>query len=332
MTTPLIGLTMGDRNGIGPELVAKLCNASVLRLAARLVVVGDRQVLEAGRAIAGANGTVTTIGSLAEARAVAAPWCFLDRPLAAPDARPRAAVDPAAGREVLETLGLLLDAAAAGTIDGIVFAPFNKNAMRLGGLAGEDELDFAVDRLGLERAATGELNVLDGLWAARVTSHVPLRAVADLLTEARILGAIDLVSDALRASGVESPKIAVAGLNPHAGDGGSFGREEIDVIAPAIETARRQGMTVEGPVPADTLFVHAAQRGYDGIVTMYHDQGQIALKLMGFARGVTVLGGLPFPVTTPAHGTAYDIAGRGVARVDGLRQAVGLCARMAARP
>jgi 4-hydroxythreonine-4-phosphate dehydrogenase len=329
MTIPLLGLMMGDRNGIGPELVAKLCARPIPGPAVRLAVVGDRQVLEAGRAIAGTNGPITTISTLDEARGSTAPWCFLDRPFAAPSARPCAEAHAAAGREVLETLGFLLDAASAGTIDGIVFAPLNKNAMRLGGLAGEDELDFAVDRLGVP-GVTGELNVLDGLWAARVTSHVPLRAVADLLTEARILGAIELVRDALHASGVDRPKLAVAGLNPHAGDGGSFGREEIDVIGPAIETAQRQGLDVEGPVPADTLFVHAAQRGYQGIVTMYHDQGQIALKLMGFARGVTAMGGLPFPVTTPAHGTAYDIAGRGVARVDGLRQAVGLCARMAA--
>jgi 4-hydroxythreonine-4-phosphate dehydrogenase len=158
---------------------------------------------------------------------------------------------------------------------------------------------------------------------------VPLRAVADLITEKRVLQAIRLARDTLRAAGQPHPKIAVAGLNPHAGDGGIFGREEIDVIAPAVERARAEQIAASGPYPSDTVFVRAQGGAFDAVVTMYHDQGQIAMKLMGFERGITIHAGLPFPITTPAHGTAFDIAGRGVARVDGLAQAYRTACRMA---
>jgi 4-hydroxythreonine-4-phosphate dehydrogenase len=134
-----------------------------------------------------------------------------------------------------------------------------------------------------------------------------------MLTRERIVGAIDATAAMLSATGVARPRIAVAALNPHAGEGGVFGREEIDVIAPAVEEGQRRGHAVAGPFPADTIWIRARRGDYDAVLSMYHDQGQIALKLLGFARGVTILGGLPVPIATPAHGTAYDIAGRGIA-------------------
>jgi 4-hydroxythreonine-4-phosphate dehydrogenase len=152
-----------------------------------------------------------------------------------------------------------------------------------------------------------------------------------LLSVEAILGALELTSRALRAAGYASPRIAVAGLNPHAGDGGNFGREEIDIIAPAVAAARTKGTPCDGPFPADTVFVRARRGDYDAVLTMYHDQGQIAMKLMGFDRGVTLLGGFPFPICTPAHGTAYDIAGKGVANLGATRAAVLLAAQMAKR-
>ncbi len=132
----------------------------------------------------------------------------------------------------------------------------------------------------------------------------------------------------MRDAGIAAPRIAVAGLNPHAGDGGNFGREEIDVIGPAVEDARRNGADVQGPFPPDTVFVRARNGAFDAVVTMYHDQGQIAMKLMGFDRGVTLMGGFPFPICTPAHGTAYDIAGKGIAHIGATRAAVLLAARL----
>jgi 4-hydroxythreonine-4-phosphate dehydrogenase len=176
-----------------------------------------------------------------------------------------------------------------------------------------------------------EFNVLGRLWTARVTSHVALQEVSRLITRERILEVIGLIERALQQSGVPRPRIAVCGLNPHNGENGNFGREEIETIAPAVAQARSSGVVIEGPFPADTIFlkVQGDHPAYDAIVTMYHDQGQIAMKLMGFSHGVTVAGGLPLPITTPAHGTAFDITGSGKADVGAMRQAFELACRMA---
>jgi 4-hydroxythreonine-4-phosphate dehydrogenase len=201
--------------------------------------------------------------------------------------------------------------------------------MRLAYPGYDDEMRFVNDVLGRTFAAS-EFNVLGNLWNARVTSHIPLSEVAAAISGEKILNALTLTDSCMRAAGFEQPRIAVAGLNPHAGDGGNFGREEIDIIAPAVERAAGQGLNVEGPFPSDTVFLRAKSGAFDAVLTMYHDQGQIAMKLMGFDRGVTLLGGLPFPVCTPAHGTAYDIAGKGTANVGATREAFLLAARAAA--
>jgi len=236
-------------------------------------------------------------------------------------------VSAAGGRAALDNFRHALARAREGALDAIVFTPFNKQALRLGGMTFEDELRFAADFLG-HRGAHGEFNVLDRLWNARVTSHVPLAEVAALLSVPRIVEAIALTDRSMRAAGTPQPRIAVAALNPHAGDGGAYGREEIEIIAPAVEAARAQGVNARGPFPADTVFLRARDGQFDAVVTMYHDQGQIAIKLLGFERGVTVLGGLPIPVTTPAHGTAYDIAGRGIANDRALKRAFEIAAGM----
>ena len=201
-------------------------------------------------------------------------------------------------------------------MQGIVFAPLNKHALRLAGMTHEDELRWMAERLGVD-GFTSEFNITGDLWTSRVTSHVPLREVADAITGAGVIDAVRIVQRYLVAAGIAAPRIAVAALNPHAGDGGSLGREEIDVIAPAIESVRREGIDARGPLPSDTVFVAAKRGDYDAVVSMYHDQGQIAMKLMGFDRGVTLHGGLPVPVATCASGTAFDIVGRGIANVEG---------------
>ena len=203
-----------------------------------------------------------------------------------------------------------------------------QQSLHRGGLELEDELRFFVQVLDF-RGYVGEVNASDRLATTRVTSHVPLRAVAGLITEEGVLQAIRLARTTLIAAGRPHPKIAVAGLNPHAGDGGIFGREEIDVIAPAIARAQAEQIAASGPYPSDTVFVRARDGAFDAVVTMYHDQGQIAMKLLGFERGITIHAGLPIPITTPAHGTAFDIAGRGIARVDGLAQAYRTACKMA---
>ncbi|MGY4370360.1 4-hydroxy-L-threonine phosphate dehydrogenase PdxA [Bradyrhizobium sp. LB1.3] len=184
------------------------------------------------------------------------------------------------------------------------FASPRSTSRRCGSPAPEydDEIAFSAEVVGLKTPAS-EFNVLDRIWNARVTSHIPLKDVAARLSSERIHRALKLTDSCMRNAGFARPRIAVAGLNPHAGDGGNFGREEIDVIAPVVAAGQRDGIAVEGPFPADTVFLRAKGGAFDAVLTMYHDQGQIAMKLMGFDRGVTLLGGFPFPICTPAHGT-----------------------------
>ena len=215
-------------------------------------------------------------------------------------------------------------------IYGILFAPSNKTSLHLAGLGHEDELQYVKARLGLTTRAS-ELNTMDGIWSARVTSHIPLSEVANTIDEDNIVEAIAMTHRELQRFGLARPRISVAALNPHAGDGGNFGREEIDIIRPTVEKAAARQINVDGPSPSDTVFLKAKAGEIDAVVTMYHDQGQIALKLMGFDRGVTVLGGLPVPIATPAHGTAFDIVGTGRADMGATNAAFDVACRMALR-
>ncbi|MHB8730347.1 MAG: 4-hydroxythreonine-4-phosphate dehydrogenase PdxA [bacterium] len=328
---PTVALTLGDPAGIGPELIAKLAARDELMRQARVVVVGDRWVWEDGQRVAGTRTALHQIASVGEARVWDEPGvpCFFPVETVRQDAVTRATANAAGGASVLRALSVCLDAARAGEIDALCFAPLNKLAMKQAGLKFADELHFFADYLGV-RGYVCELNVLDGLWTTRVTSHIPLRDVAGTLSRGRIKDAARLLHRSLRAAGVERPRIAAAGLNPHAGEGGTCGREEIEIIAPAIQEAAAEGVPMDGPFPADTIFLRALAGFYDGILTMYHDQGQIAVKLMGFDRGVTVQGGLPVPVTTPAHGTAFDIAGQNKASVEAVSRAFAIACRMGA--
>jgi 4-hydroxythreonine-4-phosphate dehydrogenase len=325
----ILAVFLGDRYGVGPEIVARLLAENRRPSGTKVAVVGDRAVFERGRAAVGATGHYPVVTTLAAARDANEPWVFLQRPFAA-EVTPAGRVSAESGREALETFAFLLDAAKAGEIGGLVYAPLNKQSMHLGGHDGAEELDFFVKRLG-HRGPAGEINILGKLWTSRVTSHVPLRAVGELITRDKVRGAIALIAEALTQGGRAGPHIGVAALNPHAGEGGAFGREEIDVIAPAVAEAKAAGFNVDGPFPADTIFPQAETRGLDGIVTMFHDQGQIALKLLGLGKGITLHAGLPVPIATPSHGTAFDIVGTGKARIDGLAAAVDLVGTMMQR-
>jgi 4-hydroxythreonine-4-phosphate dehydrogenase len=232
---------------------------------------------------------------------------------------------------MLDSLLFCIGLCVAGPADAICFAPLNKAALRAGGMDHPDELHWFAEVLDFAGTCV-ELNVLENLWTSRVTSHVPLSEVARLITREKVAEQVELIHGSLLRAGVTQPRIAVCGLNPHNGDNGAYGREEIDIIAPGVELAKSRGFPAEGPFPADTAFVRATRKdgGFDGVVTMYHDQGQIAMKLLGFERGVTVQGGLPMPITTPAHGTAYDIAGQGVANAGAMKNAFAIACRMGA--
>jgi 4-hydroxythreonine-4-phosphate dehydrogenase len=325
-----IAITMGDRYGVGPELVARIVDrwqATSRRPGGEAclpLVLGDRAVFERGCEVAGVVPDLRGFTDPAAACRSDAP-AMLHLPFAAPVGG-GGRVSAEAGAEVLATLDRAAGLARRGAIDAIVYAPLNKQAMRDAGHAGGDEAHYFGRLFGLDNV--GELNQLGEIWTSRVTSHVPLSAVAGLITEASVGLAIERMWRFLTRQGQARPTLAVAALNPHAGEGGAFGREEIDIIAPAIAAARASGIEAVGPIPADTVFPQAMKAGYAGIVTMYHDQGQIALKLLGLGRGVTFLAGLPLPVATPGHGTAFDIAGKGVAIPDGLEAAVATCRAM----
>jgi 4-hydroxythreonine-4-phosphate dehydrogenase len=333
MTRPRIALFTGDPAGIGPELSARILADPASSAAADLVVITSRAVMAEAVSVTGRPfAFVAGEAHAARGRALDAPM-LLDWPGAAAEGFERGVAGPRNGAWMLDGLRFALRLCSEGAADAIVFAPLNKAALRAGGMAHPDELHFFCEVLDFHGPCV-EFNVLEGLWTSRVTSHVALKDVASLITSERVAEGVQLLYTGLRRSGLASPRVAVCGLNPHNGDGGAFGREEIEVIGPGVELALSRGFPADGPFPADTAFVRATRKegGYDGVLTMYHDQGQIAMKLMGFERGVTVPGGLPMPIATPAHGTAYDIAGRGVAHVGAMTNALRLAIRMAAVP
>ena len=216
------------------------------------------------------------------------------------------------GQSVLEAMDIAMDLAKNKKIHAINFGPFNKTSLMKGGCKYNDEHDFMQNKLEIKDFCC-ELNVVDNFWTARVTSHIPIKEVAANITKENILKPIKLLDKTLKMSGVKNPRIAVQALNPH----GEFGTEEKDEIIPAIEEAKKMGINADGPLPCDTSFITAFKnKNHDCIVGMYHDGLQCGLKAFGFDRGVTVSGGLPIPVTTPAHGTAFDITGKNTANLE----------------
>ena len=303
---PTIALFTGDPAGIGPELVDKLLADPATLAKADVILIGQRGQVQVPAGVRWHD------------------WAGADAP-----AFPRAQATADNGRYMLQGLEAGARLAQSGVAHAFCFAPLNKGALRAGGMHQEDELRWFSELLAFD-GICGELNVLENLWTARVTSHVALKEVSTLLAPYKVADAIGMIHRALQASGKAHPRIAVCGLNPHNGDNGNYGDEEGRIIEPGVRLAAERGFQADGPFPADTTFVRAirAEGGYDGVVTMYHDQGQIAMKLMGFERGVTVHGGLPIPITTPAHGTAYDIAGAGKANPGAMLNAFDLACRM----
>ncbi|WP_299775974.1 4-hydroxythreonine-4-phosphate dehydrogenase PdxA [uncultured Tateyamaria sp.] len=323
---PRLAIVPGDPSGIGPELIAKLLDEEGVREAADILLVGDSHLWQRGAAQAGHSVTLSTITE--KEASTFEGLAHLEMETIAPADVQVAEVTVAGGTTSLRCLDKALDLAVAGHVDGVLFAPFNKAAMTAAGLNAEDEHKYMARYLGFD-GYHSEINVLDELMTTRVTSHIGLKEVAANIDGPGIQRAIELAHATLARSGKSRLHVAVAALNPHAGDNGKFGREEIDVIEPVVKACQARQMNVTGPWPSDTVFLKAKRGEVDAVVTMYHDQGQIAIKLMGFERGVTVAGGLPIPVATPAHGTAFDIAGHGVANVGATRQAFDLLVRMA---
>ncbi len=327
---------MGDVAGIGPEVIARAWGESSLHARARCLVIGNAKCLADALQIVKGTATVAPITRPEDAEPSATSIPCLD-PMGGGtlDVLP-GQLDARAGRAAYEYLVHAIDLALAGRIDAITTLPLNKESLAAAGIRHPGHTEILAERCGVQDHAMmlylpPEEGRSSGLGVVHATLHVALRRVFDLITVESILEKIALADRALRplTSG-RRPRVAVAGLNPHAGENGLFGDEEINILTPAIEKARAQGMDVEGPIAADTLFVRAVAGGFDAVVAMYHDQGHVALKTIGFDRAVNVTLGLPIIRTSVAHGTAFDIAGQGKADTSSLISAVEVAARLVA--
>ncbi len=308
-TRPAIAVTSGEPAGIGPELCAMLAvRHAGGPCAARLVILGDRDVLaaRAGRIGLAPKYADYDPASFAPSGGVVEVW---HQPLAAPPVPGHP--DPTNGAAVLAMLRHACDACAQGAFAALVTAPVQKSAILDAGLPFTGHTEYFAERTGTPRVV---MMLVGGaadatLRVALVTTHLPLAAVPAAITRNAVRETLTIVdADLRRRFGIEAPRIAVCGLNPHAGESGHLGREEVDTIAPAIADARDSGIDAHGPLPADTVFVPSQARAYDAIVAMYHDQGLPVLKAASFGHGVNVTLGLPFPRTSVDHGTALDLA------------------------
>ncbi|KAL3477330.1 hypothetical protein BJX99DRAFT_246289 [Aspergillus californicus] len=322
---PRIAVTLGDPSGVGPELIAKLLSNTKNMHRADIVLLADESELQSAISDAGGVHVVTTPDSTGPGPHGIQ---ILDDNSASQYSSTRKEVSQASGARAIHQLKRALKLVQAGEIDAIVFAPLNKSSLKLAGMTEEDELRWFANQLNF-KGVTSEINIAGPLWTARVTSHIGVEDVAARITKESTLKAIELLHRLRWESGIEHPRLGVCALNPHNGENGSFGRQEIDHIRPAVAQAIEQGFNVQGPFPCDTIFLK--REHFDGIVTMYHDQGQIAMKLLSFDGGVTVQGGLPIPVATPAHGTAFDIVGLNRAAVTSMQNAFDVAVVMAER-
>ena len=319
---PILGLTMGDPSGIGPEIIIKAWADPEIRQLARLVAIGDADCFQQALEITHLSGKIRAIQQVEEALFAEGTLDVLDLGNIAPGQITWGQVQPAAGKAAYEAVVKGAELALAGKIEALVTAPLNKEAMNLAGYHYDGHTGLLKELTG---APTVTMMLLVGDFRiTHVSTHCSLRQAIERVKKARILQVLYLTHRALRDMGIARPRLAVAGLNPHAGEGGLFGQEEILEITPAIEQARQEGLAVHPtPLPADSIFyrMHALKE-FDAVVAMYHDQGHIPAKLLGFSEGVNLTLGLPIIRTSVDHGTAFDKAGKGIADPTSLKRAI----------
>lgn len=323
---PLLGITMGDPAGIGPEVTVRAAMLPEVIRMCRALIIGDASVLRATAAGLGMDLGLHIVAVPAEGLYRPGTLDVLDLGNVHLDDLARGKISAMSGNAAYDYVAKAIDLAVSGLVDGIVTAPLNKEAMHLAGHNYPGHTEILAEKTGTREftmmLASGSLRV------SLVTIHVSLREAIELITQERVQRAIRLTDQALRGMGVANPRLAVCGLNPHAGEGGLFGREEIDAISPAIQHAHDAGMNVRGPFPGDTIFLRALQGEYDAVVAMYHDQGLIPLKTTGFSTGVNITLGLPIIRTSVDHGTAFDIAWEWRADHRSMFAAIQLAAQM----
>ena len=319
-----VGILLGDPSGIGPELISKLL-AEKITDKVNIVVIGEKNILDNGDKISGINNNLKVVKQFDEIDFSQDNKFFIDISNGKNHSYILSECSKESGKSVLDALDLALDLAKQNKIQAINFGPFNKTSMSMGGNKYSDELHLMAEKLDVKNFFC-EFNVVDNFWTARVTSHIPISEVPKHIKKENIIKPIKLINDAMKLNGIKVPRVAVQALNPHA----EFGTEEKNEIIPAIDEMKAQGIKADGPLPCDTSFITAFKnKNHDCIVGMYHDALQSGLKAFGFDRGVTVQGGLPVPITTPAHGTAFDIAGKNKANLEPTLQSFKIALTMA---
>ena len=319
-----IGLLLGDPSGIGPELTVKLLDSDVSEKA-NILIIGEKKVLEDGQEVVGKKIELKFVDKFDDVNFDGKTKFFLDISKGTNRSYVKKQVCAESGKSVLEATEIALSLAKKNKIHAINFAPMNKASLIQGGCQFNDEHELFQNRLNVKDFCC-EFNVVDNFWTARVTSHIPIREVPFHIKKEKIIKPIKLINETMKLNGLDKPRVAVQALNPH----GEFGDEEKKEIIPAIEEAKNLGINADGPLPCDTSFITAFKnKKYDCIVGMYHDALQSGLKAFGFDRGVTVQGGLPAPITTPAHGTAFDIAGKNKANLEPTLQSFKIALTMA---
>ena len=311
---------MGDPSGIGPELTVKVLSKKEVYESCHPFVIGDPNVMKVASEVVREDLRIKSIQDISEAG-----FSFSQIDVLCPKGMNIQEIrwgklDPVMGKAAALCLKNAFEMALEKKIDGVVSAPLNKEAFHLSGYPYIDELDYLSEIT--SSSETFVIGVMGSIWTVAVTSHIPFRDIADMIKKDRVFRYIQLMNQTLKKVGVVDPKIAVVALNVHGGEGGLIGREEINEISPAVEEAKKLNIKVEGPFPADTIFVRAIEGEFDAVVCMYHDQANIARKLHAKRKGATLYIGLPVICGTTAHGTAFDIAGKGIADPGSMEEAL----------
>jgi 4-hydroxythreonine-4-phosphate dehydrogenase len=324
---PIIAITMGDAAGVGPEVIVKVLQLEEIYRLCRPLVIGEGYIIKETIKLLKSPLKLNPVKTADEAKGRFGVIDLLDLQNIDPKEVITGRICVACGRAAMEYIAKAADLALQSEVKAIVTAPINKEATMQAGYGDVGHLEFLA-RLthATEYAtmlATGPLRVV------HLTTHHSLRQACDLVTRERILARLKLTHDSFQRWGFENPIIGVAALNPHGGEGGLFGTEEIEQITPAVKEAQALGIDARGPFPADSIFTRALTGEFDAVLAMYHDQGHIPIKVYGFEKSVSVALGLPFIRTSVDHGTAFDIAGKGIAdsqsMAEAIKTAVGLC-------
>jgi 4-phospho-D-threonate 3-dehydrogenase / 4-phospho-D-erythronate 3-dehydrogenase len=325
---PLIAITTGDPAGIGPEVVLKALAHPSVYAQCRPLVVGDVRALRRALTwLPDLDLTVHVVSQPAEGTYVAGTVDILDLHDVDPDECPVGEISSAGGRAAVDAVFHACDLALSGAVDAMATAPLNKAAMNLAGFHYAGHTELLTERTGATRVSM--LLIGEGLRVVHISTHVSLAEAIRRVTLERVEAVIDIAAQSCAALGIAAPRIAIAGLNPHAGEGGLFGDEEERFIRPAIAAARQRGLNVSDPQPPDTVFLRAKKGEFDIVVAMYHDQGHIPMKLLAFDSGVNVSVGLPIVRTSVDHGSAFDIAGTGRASEASMLAALDVAVQMA---